>query len=169
MKNLESKCWGVWLLFLMILAAPFLLAGCRPVLPPAKEATSITVTETLHDTVFITEKDSSAYQALLECQNGKVVIKEVTKAKAGKHLNAPKVKLKDNVLKCDCEAEAQELLAHWKSKNTVKATIVEKPVLIDRPFTQWQTLQMWLGKIALLLILLIAAWGIYKLYKKIKP
>lgn len=130
------------------------------------EKTTEVITETIHDTIFKTERDSSMYQALLECQNGKVVVKEVTKATAGNHLTAPKVNVKDNVLTVDCEAEAQKLFAQWKSEQRVKSTLKEVPVYVDIPLNKFDSFCLNLGRIALVLIIVLLGWGIYKLFKK---
>jgi hypothetical protein len=80
-----------------------------------KEITKDTIIETLHDTVFQVKKDSSYYNALLECQNGKVVIAAVTETSSGRKLKPPKVVIQDNQLFVDCYAEAESLFASWKS------------------------------------------------------
>lgn len=67
MKNLELKCWALFLAFLLVLAAPFALVGCKTTLPPETVTTEVTVTETLHDTVFAEVPDSSSIRALIEC------------------------------------------------------------------------------------------------------
>ncbi|GEJ34949.1 hypothetical protein FPN185_contig00114-0001 [Flavobacterium psychrophilum] len=54
------------------------LASCgssKPIV--VQNETTKTITETVHDTVFKIEKDSSSLKALLECQGGKIVLKNV--------------------------------------------------------------------------------------------
>ncbi|WP_417366886.1 hypothetical protein [Flavobacterium beibuense] len=158
-----AKALLFWFSFLGVL---FWMTSCKSPKPIiVTEKVKETITETLHDTVFQTEKDSSMYRALLDCQDGKVVIKEVIKAKPGDHLNAPEVTINNNTLSADCYAEAQRLFAQWKS--TVKATVIEKPVpvYIEKELTWYQKLQMWCGGIFLLLLLGAAIWGIIKLKK----
>jgi hypothetical protein len=81
------------------------LASCGSSKPATTENKTqiIRVKETVHDTVFKIEKHSSSYWALLECQNGKVVIKEVSQAEPGRTLKSPRVRLDNNQLKIDCE------------------------------------------------------------------
>lgn len=118
-----------------------------------KESVIESVTETLHDTVFLIEADTSLYRAYLECLDGKVVIKEVIESKPGKNLEVPKAKIDGNILQVDCEARAHELFAQWKSKHTSKTITKQVPVYIKTPLTFWQELQIWCGRIMLLIFL----------------
>ena len=154
-----------WFAFLGIL---LWMTGCRAPKPvTVKETFTETFTETIHDTVFQTEKDTSHYRALLDCQNGRVVIKEVKEAKAGKYLTAPKVNLEGNNLNVDCHAEAQKLFAQWKSQRTKREVIKEIPVFIEMPLTLWQKIQLWSGRVLILLLALLAvAFIIKRIIKK---
>ena len=144
------------------------LVSCKspkPVLSEEKTKT-ITIKETVHDTVFKIQKDSSSFKALLECQNGKVVVKNVTQAEPGRTLKSPKVRLDNNKLNVDCELKEQELYARWKSQQ-VKETEV-KTVNITKfinNLTFWQKVQIWLGRLLLLLLLFLMARFVYKYYK----
>ena len=116
--------------------------------------------------VFKIQKDSSSFKALLECQNGKVVVKNVTQAEPGRTLKSPKVRLDNNKLNVDCELKEQELYARWKSQQ-VKETEV-KTVNITKfinNLTFWQKVQIWLGRLLLLLLLFLMARFVYKYYK----
>lgn len=137
------------------------LASCGSSKPATteKQTTTITLKETVHDTVFRIEKDSSSYRALLECQNGKVVIKEVSQAEPGRTLKSPKVRLDSNQLKIDCEARAQELLAHYKDthKATSENVIRKIPIEVNK-LTFWQQLQIWGFRIYTAVLILFAIW-----------
>ncbi len=136
----------IWFLFLALL---LFATSCKPARIVHKETVTETITETVHDTIFVTEPDQSVLQALLECQDGKVLIKETIKEVPGKTVLAkPKVALKDNVLQVDCEARAQELFAEWKSTHT--ATTIEKNIEVPVPFTPLLTkILAWIGGIAI--------------------
>jgi hypothetical protein len=126
-----------------------------------KEIASDTIIETLHDTVFSVEKDSSYYNALLECQNGKVVVKEVTKTKSGRKLNTPKVAIKNNQLNVDCTTEAETLFASWK--DTYKKSYRGKEIpVITNVLTWWQQTQINVGRILMFFLVL---WVLLKLFK----
>lgn len=119
--------------------------------------TTKTITETVHDTVFKIEKDSSALEALLACQNGKVVVKHIVQGKSGRALNSPRIRIEDNHLKVDCEARAQELLAHYI--NTHEATVQKITNTIEvNKLTQWQQLQIAGFRLFIIFLLLFASW-----------
>lgn len=149
MKNLKH----IVLLFFSLVV----LASCGSSRPATTENKTVTFRETVHDTVFKIEKDSSSYLALLECQNGKVVIKEVTRAEPGRNLNSPKVRLDSNQLKIDCEARAQELLAHYKDTHTATVQTITNTVEVNK-LTFWQQLQIWGFRIYTALLFLFAIW-----------
>lgn len=124
--------------------------------------TTKTITETVHDTVFKIEKDNSSLEALLECQNGKVVIKQIVQGEPGRILNSPKVRIADNLLKVDCEARAQELLAHYK--DTHEATTITKtlpPIEVNK-LTNWQKAQINIFRIYAVITVLLGAWVFIK-------
>ncbi|MBS7253511.1 hypothetical protein [Flavobacterium branchiicola] len=159
-KNL--KC----LIFLFV--AFVLVISCRSPKPVQNEnkTRTITITETLHDTVFKIAKDSSSYNALLECLNGKVVLKNVIQAEPGRTLKSPKVRLDNNTLQVDCNLKEQELYATWKSKQV--KDVQEKTITVTKfvnYLTFWQKVQIWLGKLLLLLLLFLLARFVYKYNK----
>ncbi|MEN2416389.1 hypothetical protein [Flavobacterium mesophilum] len=146
-----KKIKHMFFLFFSVLV----LVSCKspkPVLSEEKTKT-ITIKETVHDTVFKIAKDSSSYKALLECQNGKVVVKNVTQAEPGRRLKSPKVRLDNNKLSVDCELKEQELYARWKSQQ-VKETEVKtiRTTKFVNQLTFWQKVQIWLGRIFLLVL-----------------
>jgi len=144
------------------------LVSCKspkPVLSEEKTKT-ITIKETVHDTVFKIQKDSSSFKALLECQNGKVVVKNVTQAEPGRRLKSPKVRLDNNKLNVDCELKEQELYARWKSQQ-VKETEVKtiNTTKFVNYLTFWQKVQIWLGRIFLLVLVYYAIRPIARFYR----
>ncbi|WP_281322158.1 hypothetical protein [Flavobacterium aestivum] len=126
------------------------------------EKHTTTIKEVVHDTTFVTVPDTATYRALLDCKNGKVVIKEVYTNTEGKtHLKKPKVKIDNNKLSVDCEARAQELFAQWKSqqKETVIEIVKHIPVEVVKSLTFWQKVQIWSGRVFLfLLFFLLVGW-----------
>lgn len=153
MKNLKH----IVLLFFSLVV----LASCGSSKPTTteKQTTTTTFKETVHDTVFRIEKDSSSYQALLECQNGKVVIKEVSQAEPGRKLKSPRVRLDSNQLKIDCEARAEELLAHYKDTHQATFQTITTTITVEvNKLTFWQQLQIWGFRIYTALLFLFAIW-----------
>lgn len=137
----------------------------KPVLSEEK-AKTITITETVHDTVFTIEKDSSSYRALLACQNGKVVVTNVTQTEPGRTLKSPRVRLENNNLIVDCELKKQELYAFWKSKQVkeVEFKTIRITEFINQ-LTFWQKVQIWLGRIFLLVLVYYISRFILKFYR----
>lgn len=154
---------------LMLLFVIGVLFSCKSSIPLAKETTkTVTVTEVVRDTVVKVEKDNSYYQALLKCQEGKVVIEKPTsnyaeKTSPGKNLLPPKVNIDDNnLLSVDCESKAQELFFQWKEKFTAEVVSERIPYPVERQLTFFQKLFIWFGKVFLGLM---AAGFIYWIFK----
>ena len=144
------------------------LVSCRspkPVLSEEKSKT-ITIKETVHDTVFKIKKDSSSFKALLECQNGKVVLKNVIQAEPGRTLKSPKVRLDNNNLSVDCELKEQQLYARWKSQqvNEVEVKTIQTTKFVNH-LTFWQKVQIWLGRILLLILIYYIGRFALRFYK----
>ena len=148
------------------------LVSCKStsVVPPTTMETvkTITVKEVIRDTVFETKKDSSFYKAYLECVNGKVTLIRPS-VKKGNYLKPPSVTIKDNILQVDCRAEAQKLFAQWKDNYTIenKSTIKKIPYPVEKQLSWWQTSQIWLGRLLLLGLLLLALGTAYRTYKNV--
>lgn len=126
-----------------------------------KEITKDSIVETMHDTVFSVEKDSSYYKALLECQNGKVVIKAITGTSSGRKLKPPKVAVQDNQLEVNCQAEAEELFAFWKSTFIRNYKGVTEPVITNE-LTWSQKTQIYIGRTAVVLVALYLLLLLFK-------
>ncbi|MBW1656752.1 hypothetical protein [Flavobacterium quisquiliarum] len=154
--------------FIISLFILLIVISCRSPKPVQNEnkIQTITITETLHDTVFKIAKDSSSYNALLDCINGKVVLKNVIQAEPGRTLKSPKVRLDNNTLQVDCNLKEQELYAHWKSKQV--KDVLEKTITITKfvnHLTFWQKVQIWLGRLLLIVLLFLIGRFLYKTYK----
>ena len=135
------------------------LVGCgsgKPIV--VQNETTKIIKETVHDTIFKIEKDSSSLVALLECQNGKVVIKNIVQSEPGRTLKSPKVRLSDNVLQVDCEQRAQQLYAKWKDTYISQDTTIQLPPIITNELTGWQKLQIIGFRIYIGLTLILAIW-----------
>jgi len=142
-----------WYTFLLLLV---LMTSCKSQKPIVIEKkVTEKVVEKVRDTVFKLVPDSSSYKALLECQNGKVKIKDVLEQKKGsKNLKKPKVSIDDKgVLIVDCQTEITELRAKLKDKETIKTIEIEVPVLVPAEITGWVWFQIWMGRIFLFLLI----------------
>ena len=158
--------------FLSFLVGGTLLSCKSSNLPAVTSTEKKTIINTIviHDTIFKTEPDLSSYKALLECQNGKVVIRKVLDSKSGKtSLKKPKARIEDNTLYVDCETKARELFAQWKSESKQEVTEIERkvPQYIEKPMSFWLKIQIWCGRIFLLIISFTIAFQLLKIKNKI--
>lgn len=155
-----------------------LLLSCKSNAPLTENKEKIiTIKEIVKDTVLIVEKDSSYYEAYIDCINGKPVIREPQKpkdkdtaqSKKGKHLAVPDVKIEDNILKVNCYQEAQKLFITWKEqyiKEFEKETKIPPPVTVEKDFSWWELTQLWIGKIVLFISgFSLIIWAIKKYFK----
>jgi hypothetical protein len=158
MKNIIKGCF-VFVLTILLVSC----VSTKPVVVKNDTTTIKTITETVHDTIFKIEKDSSYYQALLDCQDGKVVVKNVIQSEPGRNLKSPKVRIDNNRLQVDCEARAQELFAQWKSTHqTEKSDAKEQIPVITNVLTWWQQTQIKLFWLFSIILLGLTAWQIIK-------
>lgn len=154
-----KKALLYWFTFLFLLLCLVACSSKKTI--TQKEITTETTTQTLHDTFFSIEKDSSYYKALLECQNGKVVIKKIKKTGFGRKLKQPQVAIENNQLNVDCSSEAEKLFASWKS--TFVKSYTEKSIpIVTNELTWFQKTQIYIGRIALVLIAIYLLVLIYK-------
>lgn len=173
MKNLKTK-FLLSVFCFVVLATTLVACKSASVVPPTttENNTTVTVKEILHDTVYETQKDSSYYKAYLECVKGKVIIspKPKPESQKGNHLKPPKVTIQDNILKVDCEAEAQKLFAQWKDTYTTehKDSIQSIPYPVEKQLSWWQKTQMILGDIFLVIIGLFVVVVVLRLTNIIK-
>lgn len=162
MKPFKLKTFSI-VIFISLLFSFLLMAcgGSRKVFTPTQSTEkTVTVKEIVRDTVFRLEPDVSTLQALIDCQNGKAVIKEIIKADPGKsRLQPPKALIKDNILTVDCEARAQELFASWKEQYKQETVTKTEYKEIQKKLTKWQTLSLWVVQI--IITLFISASLIY--------
>lgn len=129
--------------YIVLLFALMVLASCgssKPAIIETKEHTRV-VTQTVHDTVLQIEKDSSSYKALLDCQNGKIVLKEVAQSEPGRNLKSPKVQIKGNTLEIDCEAKAHQAVLHYINTHQTDTTVHTVPIKVNE-LTTWQKIQI---------------------------
>lgn len=144
---------------ILIAVLVLLVVGCKTIQPTGErqEVKTKTITELVRDTIVTVKADSSFYKAWIDCVGNKPIINPLTPKrrrtqKAGSYLKVPKATLKNNVLRVDCEAKAQELFLKWKEKHIkeqkeVVKTITLPPKLIPKPLTWWQKFWIGLGKV----------------------
>ena len=159
MKKAKIYALSSWFGFLLLLLWMTSCNSKKVVIQ--KEITKDTIVETIHDTLFTVEKDSSYYHALLECQNGKVVIKQIAETSSGRKLKTPKVVIDDNELKVDCFAEAEQLFASWKSTFVSRYKELNKPIVTNE-LTWWQETQIIIGRLLFFVLVLLILLKLFK-------
>lgn len=150
------------ILFSLILLST-LVVSCKPTqeVVYVDRNVEVTVTETIHDTVFLTQPDWSSFVAdLVVDSKGQIAVTN-TSQENGRHLKAPKVTVKDNKLQVDCKSEAERLFFQWKSKeiSKIKVETVNRPapypVFVEKDLEWYQLLLIWVGSISLILLLIV--------------
>jgi len=122
------------------------------------------ITHTVKDTVYQIEADSSYYEAYIDCVNGKPVLREtpetINNSKPGKTLSTPKTIIAGNKLTVQCKKQAQELFKQWREtyikEHEQKPIYVDNPIYKDKPLSWLQSAQIWLGRIFLLGLAIVA-------------
>lgn len=123
--------------------------------PTSTEKVTRTVEEVKRDTLWQVEADQSQYVAELAIQGNKIVVKDANiKRSKQKVLQPPAVQIHGNKLIVDCHVEAQRLFFEWKDKYIQEKTVKEVriPVPVPLELSWWQSTQLWLGRIFLLLL-----------------
>lgn len=133
------------------------VASCCPKLYPHKTENTehtITVTETIRDTVIQVQPDSSIVQALIRCDStGRARLEEIRTLKESARVRQA-LALKDNRLAAKAIVDSMGIYLTYKERHKeeqyVQAieTVIEKEVNILR---WWQKALMWIGIIAIVL------------------
>ena len=158
--------------FIIILC---LCSGCRTgKLPPAvidqkdsiRTVIKTVIKETVKDSLVYINQDEASLQALLECDsNGKVLLKQLLKYKAGKHAAVPEMRLDNNVLDVVNRVDSFSIYLQWKERYTSvdtstlhdKLTTITNTVRIHY-LTWWDKLFIKAGKILLAILLIFTGY-----------
>jgi len=143
--------------FRIIITVSLLAGCCGSKTLPVTEKEIVTVIETLRDTTVTVQQDASMIQALLECdENRNVVIRELTELRSGLHVKPPQLIIRDNILTATATVDSFGIYVSWKERekhleNVRTVTVTE----VRNELTGWQWFQIWFGRIAALIIILI--------------
>ena len=162
--------------FLILLLAA-LMSGCisekrcAERYPPAERTTVIvqhdTIT-TVKDSLIPLPADSGLIKALLECQDGKVVVKEIMEVKPGKRV-VPFFSVQNNVLTTGAKIDSSSIYFSWKEthirESRIESKTIEKPVY---KVTGFQNFLIWSGGIAWAVIFMLFAIKLIRFYIKRK-
>lgn len=140
-----------WFAFLLIL---LVMTSCKSKANLVRsEVITDSIIETVKDTVIQVAKDSSSYEAFLECKDGMINVKSISKTSSGRKLKTPKVTIENNVLKVDCEAEAEKKFFAWKEKFLKSFKVSTIPVITNE-LTWWQQTQIYIGRLLFIVLLM---------------
>ena len=162
---------------LLILLLAAVLSGCisekrcAERYPPAERSDIFVQHDTItcvKDSLIPLPADSGWLKALLECQNGKVVVKEIIEAKPGKRV-VPFFTVQDNVLTAGAKIDSSSIYFAWKEthilESRIESTTIEKPVY---KVTCGQNFLIWSGWIALTIIFILVGINLIRFYFKRK-
>jgi len=144
---------------------------CQKRYPPAER----TETFVQHDTVITVKDsliplpaDSGLIRALLECREGKVVIRQIEEIKSGKKI-VPFIDLKNNVLTTGARIDSSSFYFAWKEthirQSKIQVKTIEKPVY---KVTGFQNFLIWSGGIAWSILLAFIGFALVKAFIKKK-
>jgi hypothetical protein len=146
---------------------------CQKRYPPAERTETFIQHDTVtsvKDSLIPIPADSGLIRALLECREGKVVIREIEEIRSGKRV-IPFIDLKNNVLTAGAKIDSSSIYFAWKEthirESTIQLKVIEKPVY---KVTGFQNFLIWSGGIAWSnLLILIGVASIRAFIKKKLP
>ena len=162
--------------FLILLMAA-LMSGCisekrcAERYPVAERSTVFVHHDTVtsvKDSLIPLPADSGLIKALLECQDGKVVVKEILSIKPGKRV-VPFFSVQNNVLTTGAKIDSSSIYFAWKEthirESRIESRTIEKPVY---KVTGLQNFLIWSGGIAWGIIVVLVAIKLIRFYLKRK-
>ena len=162
--------------FLILLLAA-LISGCisekrcAERYPPVERSDIFVQHDTVtcvKDSLIPLPSDSGLIKALLECQDGKVVVKEILEVKPGKRV-VPFFSVQNNVLTTGAKIDSSSIYFAWKETHIrefrIESSIIEKPVY---KVTGLQNFLIWSGGIAWAIIVIMVGINLILLYLKKK-
>jgi len=131
---------------------------CQKRYPPVESTETViqhdTVT-TVKDSLIPLPADSGLIRALLECREGKVVIRQIEEIRPGKKI-IPFIVLKNNVLTTGAKIDSSSIYFAWKEthirESKIQLKVIQKPIY---KVTGFQNFLIWSGKIFWGILLLV--------------
>ena len=120
------------------------------------------------DSLIPLPADSGLIKALLECQDGKVVVKEILSIKPGKRV-IPFFSVQNNVLTTGAKIDSSSIYFAWKEthirESRIESRTIEKPVY---KVTGLQNFLIWSGGITWAVIVILVGINLIRFYLKRK-
>lgn len=166
-------------LFLLLLASSVMMGcvtqkRCSRRFPPVISSETIIRSDTVvtvRDSLIPLPPDSGLIRALLECREGKVVVREIMEVSPGKRV-IPFLSLENNILTTGAKIDSSAIWFAWKETHIreliSKVKTIEKPVY---RVTGFQQFLIWSGGISWGLIILVAGFFLVRFFlrRKILP
>ncbi len=122
----------------------------------------------VRDSLIPLPADSGWLKALLECRNGKVVVREILEVKPGKRV-VPFLRLTNNVLTTGAKIDSSSIYFAWKEthirESRIESRAIEKPVY---KVTGFRNFLFWSGGIAWAIIVILVGINLVRFYLKRK-
>ena len=155
--------------FVTILLMLFFVS-CKTQAPIARTdtVTKTIIKERVRDTtIFIT--DSAGFRALLECDSlGQVRVKQIQDFYAGQFVK-PKIVIKDNYIKLDCQIDSAKIFLMWLRRDTLYSVRSSSVVIQKENYiTGFQWFQIWSGRVFFALLMVFLGVKVLKRYTGLK-
>ena len=144
---------------------------CQKRYPPAERTETFIQHDTVtsvKDSLIPLPPDSGLIRALLECREGKVVIRQIEEIKPGKRV-VPFIDLKNNVLTTGARIDSSSIYFSWKEthirETKVQVKVIEKPVYT---VTGFRNFLIWSGGIAWSILLVLIGFALVRAFIKKK-
>ena len=144
---------------------------CQKRYPPAERTETFIQHDTItsvKDSLIPLPADSGLIRALLECREGKVVIRQIEEIRPGKKV-VPYIDLKNNVLIAGAKIDSSSIYFTWKEthirESKVQLKVIEKPVY---KVTGFQDFLIWSGKIFWVILLMVIGVTLIRAFIKKK-
>ena len=144
---------------------------CQKRYPPAERTETFVqhdTVSTVKDSLIPLPADSGLIRALLECREGKVVIRQIEEIKPGKKV-IPFIELKNNVLTTGARVDSSSVYFAWKETHIrdskIQLKVIEKPVYT---VTGFRNFLIWSGGIAWSILLVLIGFVLVKAFIKKK-
>ena len=144
---------------------------CQKRYPPAERTETFVQHDTItcvKDSLIPMPADSGLIRALLECQDGKVIVRQIEEILPGKKV-VPFIDLKNNVLTTGARIDSSSIYFAWKEthirESSFQLKVIEKPVYKVSGF---QNFLIWSGGVAWSILLFLIGFALIRAFIKKK-
>ena len=164
---------SIFLILLMAALLPGCISEkrCSERYPPAEHSDVYILHDTVtrvKDSLIPMPADSGLIKALLECKDGKVVVKEILEARPGHHV-VPFINLQNNILTTGARVDSSTIYFSWKEthirESRMESRTIETTVYKVSGF---QNFLIWSGGIAWAVLLILVGINLIRFYLKRK-